>query len=212
MNLNEIPQTVVALSISAYWTCVVFMSIRSRIRFRTPSGSLPKTKIERLMWLLWVPTIIAWIALTWNSSNVFLESTQGTWLEGLSLGLVAITALSVLTAFLLTIRCWLAMGKNWTMAVRPDKETELITDGVFANVRHPIYALSLILMVGSLIVVCNVQMLLVAIIHCSMLYLKSSNEEKYLTQTHGEQYVSYLQHTNRFFPIRAIRNRFANAA
>lgn len=204
-----LPQIIVALSISAYWTCVIVMSIRSRIRFRSPSGSLPKTKIERAMWLLWVPTIVAWVALTWNSRNQLID-----WFEGVGaltpyLVIVWIASLGVLFSFALTIRCWLAMGKNWTMAVRPDKETELITDGVFANVRHPIYALSLLLMVGSLIVITNLSMLIVALIHCSMLYLKSWNEERYLTKTHGQQYISYLQHTNRFFPIRAIRSRFA---
>lgn len=206
MTWSDIPQTVVAATVTMYWICVFSMVVRSWARFRVTSGSLPKTALEKRMWILWVPTIAAWIALAWNSSNLVTSALQSesylvyqcwsvlTW----------VAAVSTVTAFVLTTRCWLSMGSNWTMAVRPDKETRLITDGPFATVRHPIYSLSLLLMISTLIAVTNWWMLLVAVIHCSMLVLKSWNEEQYLTRTHGQQYLEYLKQTNRFVPVRAL--------
>ncbi len=198
-----VTQWIVAGVVSTYWLCVLVMSIRSRIKFRTPSGSLPKTRLEKTMWIAWVPTIAAWIAISWNSSNEILanvEAGQMSVLSQIYLALVWVFAIVAVVAFGLTVNCWIRMGKNWSMAVRPDKETELITDGLFSAVRHPIYALSLTLMICSLLVIFNWKMLIVATIHCSLLILKAWNEERYLIGIHGQQYLDYLSKTNRFIP------------
>ena len=207
MDWSQTPQTVVAATVSLYWTCVVVMVIRSHIKYRVSSGSLPKTRFEKRMWYLWVPTIAAWIALTWNSDNVITSNSAGSvpaWLATFWTVMNWAAAASAVAAFAMTTRCWIGMGRNWSMAVAPQKDTELITDGFFSSVRHPIYALSLMLMVSSAIVVFNLPMLVVATIHCSMLYIKSWNEERYLTETHGEQYRQYQKQTNRFIPWRAF--------
>lgn len=211
MDLSNTPQLIVALTITSYWLCVGMMSIRSRIKYRVPSGSLPKTRMEKRMWLIWVPTIAAWITLTWQGSNQVTDwlASSAAGSSSLSFGwqlIVWLAAIATLTAFAMTTRCWLRMGKNWSMAVRPDKETELITDGMFAAVRHPIYTFSLLLMTGTLIVNCSWLMLLVASIHCTMLVIKSWSEEQYLAQVHGQQYHDYLKRTNRFIPVRAVWN------
>ena len=208
MDLSNTPQLIVALSISSYWICVGIMSIRSRIKYRVPSGSLPKTRMEKRMWLIWVPTIIAWIALSWNTTNQVSQwlVNSGSSMSVVWQAIVWLAAIVTVTAFAMTTRCWLRMGKNWSMAVRPDKETELITDGMFAAVRHPIYTFSLLLMIGTLIVNFGWPMLLVASIHCSMLVIKSWSEEKYLAKVHGQQYHEYLARTNRFIPVRAVWN------
>lgn len=86
------------------------------------------------------------------------------------------------------------------MAVRPDKQTELITTGPFSRVRHPIYALSLVLMVCTLVVAGSWRMAIVASLHISLLVLKSINEERYLITLHGTTYQEYLDRTRRFMP------------
>jgi protein-S-isoprenylcysteine O-methyltransferase Ste14 len=206
MAWSDLPQAIVAATVTSYWICVFAMVVRSWAKFRVSSGSLPKTRLEKRMWILWVPTIIAWIWLAWNSSNWIADllreqATAGSMVWSVIVWMAAVSAVS---AFFLTTRCWMSMGRNWSMAVTPDKNTTLITDGPFSAVRHPIYALSLLLIISSLIVVTNPWMLLVAISHCSMLILKAWNEERYLTQMHGREYLNYLSRTNRFFPARAI--------
>lgn len=207
MDWSNSPQLIVAATVTLYWTCVLAMVVRSRARFRVASGALPKDRLEKRMWIIWAPTIVAWVALSWNSSNLILNMLSehsNSLLYQVLLGGIWIAAIAAVTAFVLTTRCWLSMGQNWSMAVTPGKKTELITDGPFASVRHPIYALSLLLMLSTLVVVTNGLMLIVATIHCSMLILKSWNEERYLTSTHGQQYLEYLNQTNRFVPTRAV--------
>lgn len=207
MDWTDLPQLVVATTVTLYWTCVAAMVVRSWSKFKVASGSLPKSRLERGMWLLWVPTILAWNLLAWNSSNAVTESVASLGMPGLD-GLwylvVCLATLAACFAFLTTTRCWLGMGRNWSMAVTPSKETELITEGFFSKVRHPIYALSLMLMISTVVVVANWMMLLVGSIHCCMLFLKAWNEERYLCQAHGNQYEEYRQRTNRFIPVRAV--------
>ncbi|MEE2825529.1 MAG: isoprenylcysteine carboxylmethyltransferase family protein [Planctomycetota bacterium] len=207
MDWNQLPQNVVATTVTLYWTCVIGMIIRSWSKFRVTSGSLPKTRLEKRMWLLWVPTILAWNLLAWNSNNAITEPIIALgmpWLTGLWYSVLVVATLAACFAFITTTRCWLGMGRNWSMAVTPSKDTELITEGLFSKVRHPIYALSLMLMISTMVVVANWMMFLVGSVHCSMLFLKAWNEERYLCQTHGIQYEEYQQRTNRFIPIRAL--------
>ena len=207
MDWSEVPQITVASIVTMYWTSVMAMVARSWSKFRVSSGSIPKTGLEKRMWIIWVPTIVAWNLLAWNSTNIITGKlmTRGTGvLANLWFVILCLAAIAACFAFLTTTRCWFGMGRNWSMAVTPKKETQLITDGVFSNVRHPIYALSLMLMFSTMVVIANWMMLAVGIIHCSLLVLKAWNEERYLTEAHGSQYEEYRLKTNRFIPFRAM--------
>lgn len=205
------PQILAATSVSLYWICVIFMVARSWVRFRGPAGAIPKTKLERRMWIVWVPTLLAWNVLVWTTSNqvtISLENHASTALSNTWMVATWAAGIIAVAVFICTVYCWIMMGRNWSMAITPGKDTELITNGAFSFVRHPIYALSLFLMLSSMFAVFNVWMLIVATIHISMLMTKAFNEERYLTQLHGDLYRTYCARTNRFLPLRAIR-RFA---
>jgi protein-S-isoprenylcysteine O-methyltransferase Ste14 len=111
-----------------------------------------------------------------------------------------IAAVCALICLLLTSVCWSRMGTHWRMAVSVKGEEELITDGPFRHVRHPIYALSMLLMICSAIVVPTVPMLVVAIVHLVLMQLKARNEENHLLAVHGDLYRRYLARTGRFLP------------
>lgn len=199
---------IVAAVVSAYWLCVLVMVARSWVRFRGSAGALPKTRLERRMWLVWVPNTIAWIALPWVAWD-----RADHWLEGQNWALTAagwLAAVLAVLAFWLTSRCWLAMGSNWTMAVNPKKKTELITQGVFGVVRHPIYALSLLLMACSMAAIPRWPMWLVGAIHVAMILTKAASEERYLRQVHGGAYEQYCRTTDRFLPLRYLLERFCS--
>ena len=100
----------------------------------------------------------------------------------------------------MTIPGWLTLGPNWSMAIRPEKETRLITNGVFAYVRHPIYAFSVLLMISTIVVAPSLAMLTVGMTHLALLRLKAKNEENHLVRIHGGAYRDYCSRTGRFFP------------
>ena len=111
-------------------------------------------------------------------------------------------AIAGLVCLLLTSLCWSRMGTGWRMDVSKSGGEVLITDGVFRYVRHPIYALSMLLMACTVIVVPTVPMAIVGVVHFLLNQLKARNEERHLLATHGDAYRTYLAHTGRFLPWR----------
>lgn len=200
---GDLPQTIVTLAVWAYWTSVCVLVIRSHIRFRTSAGGLPRTTRERWMWALWVPAILLWQvfpAIAGSVSNPLFATPEIALNNPLLYSVRAIAAGLAVLAYGLTIPNWLGMGKNWSMAIVPNKRTGLITSGMFSYVRHPIYALSILLMVTTMIVTLTPAMTAIGIIHISMLSMKAMSEEKYLTSMHGQHYTNYCNRTGRFVP------------
>ena len=111
-----------------------------------------------------------------------------------------IAAFVALLALAGTIRCWLRMGDDWRMDVGLDGQGTLITDGPFARIRHPIYALSVLLMLWTVVIVPTAPMLVIAAVHIALMNMKARNEERHLLAVHGDAYARYLQRTGRFFP------------
>ncbi len=201
--IGDLPQTIVIFSVWTYWTCVCVLVVRSHVRFRTSAGGLPRTLREQWMWALWVPAILLWQvlpAVAGLASHSLLATPQLA-LTNPGLLIVRHAAAGVAAMALgLTIPCWLGMGSNWSMAIVPGKRCRLITSGMFTFVRHPIYALSILLMLATMIVTLTPLMTLVGVIHITMLYLKTVSEERYLTRVHGEEYAQYRSQTGRFVP------------
>jgi len=92
------------------------------------------------------------------------------------------------------------MGKSWRIGIDPAERTALVRTGPFRFVRHPIYSLSILLMLGTLAATRTWLMLVIAIIHAALLQFEASREETYLLQKHGDEYAHYRRATGRFFP------------
>jgi len=201
--MRNIPAVLVTATVWAYWLGVGMMIIRARRKTRRLAGLVPEQRLERFMWVVWVPLVAAWItfpylALVRTHAPFAMpafaqENSLYVWLRWLA-------AICALICLLLTSLVWSRMGTRWRMAVSVEGEQEPITDGPFRFVRHPIYALSMLLMFCSAAVVPNTPMLVIALVHLVLLQIKARNEEAHLLATHGEVYRAYLARTGRFFP------------
>ena len=200
--MTDLPCIVLAATIWMYWSCVGAMMVRLRRRTRKLSGIVPSQRVEQFMWLVWVPLVVAWMVLP------YLAATQASapWmlppvareapLTALRWGAVAVG----LAALALSIDCWLRMGSNWRMAVTPDQQTSLVTSGLYSRVRHPIYALSILLMLCTVVVAPTLPMAAIGAIHIALMVAKARNEERFLTERHGDAYRRYVRRTGRFLP------------
>jgi protein-S-isoprenylcysteine O-methyltransferase Ste14 len=99
-----------------------------------------------------------------------------------------------------TLICWRKMGRSWRMGIDPGEKTQLVFTGAYAYVRHPIYALSSLLMLASVTAVPAPLMMAVAAIHLCFLQWEARREERYLVQLHGTDYSTYLSNVGRFVP------------
>jgi protein-S-isoprenylcysteine O-methyltransferase Ste14 len=201
-RMRDVPLVVLIATIWAYWLGVTIMVIRVRHRNQKLVGLVPEQRVERYMWLVWVPLVAAWMylpyaALTRSDSAFELPAFARS--ETLYSALRWVAAASAALCLLATVKCWLRMGEDWRMDVGARK-TDLITDGLFARVRHPIYALSMLLMVCSALIVPTPPMIAITVVHLSLMNLKARNEEDHLTAMHGESYRRYVARTGRFLP------------
>jgi protein-S-isoprenylcysteine O-methyltransferase Ste14 len=200
--MKDVPLVVLIATIWAYWLGVAIMINRVRHRNRKLVGLVPEQRVERLLWLIWVPLVAAWMFLPYAA----LSRADAPWAlpafarEGGGYGSVRWAAAAVAVFCLLgTVKCWLRMGDDWRMDVGARK-TDLITDGLFARIRHPIYAFSMLLMICSALIVPTLPMIAIAAVHLALMNIKARNEEEHLTAVHGDRYRRYVARTGRFFP------------
>ena len=117
------------------------------------------------MGAIFLPVVALWIILPWLAQS---GGRQLSAIHAFAMDTPAYTAcrwvaaiVAVLCLFA-TARCWARMGKDWRMAVAVDESTNLITDGPFRRIRHPIYAFQILLMICTVVVVPTLPMLVVA--------------------------------------------------
>jgi protein-S-isoprenylcysteine O-methyltransferase Ste14 len=204
--MRDWPGVILVATVWAYWIGVGMMIVRVHRKTHRLGGLVPEQTLERAMWLIWVPVIAAWLALPYLAlvrTHPPLAMPDFARLSS-GYGLVRwIAAGGALVGLLLTSLVWSRMGTGWRMGVSTTGGETLITDGMFRYVRHPIYALSMLLMLCSVIVVPTLPMLLIGAFHIALLQIKARNEERHLTSVHGDAYREYLARTARFLPRRS---------
>jgi protein-S-isoprenylcysteine O-methyltransferase Ste14 len=203
MKYADLPAVLLTTTVWCYWFGVGVMIVRARRKTRDLAGLVPEQSFERAMWLIWVPMVAAWIVLPWlalNRTSPMLAVPQFAKEEASYAALRWLAAAIALACLALTAWCWSRMGKDWRMDVSEKRKGALITDGLFAYVRHPIYTLSTLLMLCSAIIIATPPMLVIATVNLVLVNLKARNEEHHLLAVHGEPYALYLRRTGRFFP------------
>jgi protein-S-isoprenylcysteine O-methyltransferase Ste14 len=198
----DIAGTIVAATVVAYWLGIGTMIVRVRRHTHKSVGVIPEQRLERVMWLLWVPLAAVWIALPLlalsrhGSPFGLPDFARGSWypvVRALAAG-VGVAALGA------TIKCWSRMGKDWRMAVTAEPDQPLITDGLFGRIRHPIYAFSILLVLCTVVVVPTAAMATCGAALAALWVLKAHNEERHMLRQHGNAYAAYLARTGRFVP------------
>jgi protein-S-isoprenylcysteine O-methyltransferase Ste14 len=203
MKYTDLPAILLMSTVWCYWFGVGVKIVRSRRKSRDLAGLVPEQAFERAMWLIWVPMVAAWIVLPWlalNRTSPLLAVPSFAKEEPAYAALRWVAAAIAIACLAMTAWCWSTMGKDWRMDVSEKRKGALITDGLFSYVRHPIYSLSMLLMICSAIIIASPPMLLVAAVHLVLMNLKARHEERHLLATHGEPYAQYLRRTGRFFP------------
>ena len=197
--MRDIPLLILAITVAAYWLGVGRMVVRVRRKTRHDVGVVPQKPKERLLWIVWVPLVAAWIALPW----IAVQGTAARWASPVAdapAGLRWAAALVAIACFAATARCWVRMGEHWRMDIALDERTELITDGPFRRIRHPIYAYQALLMICTAVVLPTPPMLVLAAVHIALVNVKARDEERHLLASHGEAYARYVGRTGRFLP------------
>jgi len=196
------PCLAVGLILLAYWFRVARMALKMRKRTGHGANFIPAEPLGKVLRIIWQPVVWAWIGLPLAAAFIahlpaplhpLYQSPILQWL-GVAIALLA---------FFATRICWKRMGKSWRMGINPNEKTALVFTGPYAYVRHPIYALSSLLMIATVIILPTPAMIAIAILHLLLLQWEARREEKNLSRVHGQRYDQYRAKVGGFIPISA---------
>jgi protein-S-isoprenylcysteine O-methyltransferase Ste14 len=206
MRPDNLPAVLVGLIVATYWGRVLRMTGKIRRNTGHSANVVPPGAVGWLSRALWFPVVILWILIP--LFGPFLQTRV--WLlqpvfdlPGLGWAALAVAVGSLV----LTWICWKQMGSSWRMGIDPAEKTSLIVTGPYAYVRHPIYALSSVLMLATVAADPVPLMIAVAIVHVILLQFEARREEQYLARVHGQPYLDYCRKVRRYIPRGRLSSR-----
>jgi protein-S-isoprenylcysteine O-methyltransferase Ste14 len=122
------------------------------------------------------------------SSQKFFRSTAVAWLGvGLCLGGVLVLVLSIVS-----------FGNSFRVGIDVDQPGRLVTTGIFAVSRNPIYVGFFLFLVGQLLVFPNWVLLAYLAGGTWLFHRQVLREEEFMRQRYGQEYVEYCSRVRRY--------------
>jgi protein-S-isoprenylcysteine O-methyltransferase Ste14 len=91
------------------------------------------------------------------------------------------------------------MQNSWRIGIDTETKTDLVTTGLFAISRNPIFLGMLISLWGLFLSTPNVCTLLFLIVGYILIQVQIRLEEEFLRSQHGQAYSAYMSEVGRFF-------------
>jgi protein-S-isoprenylcysteine O-methyltransferase Ste14 len=104
-----------------------------------------------------------------------------------------------LLGFGLAISARRHLGRNWALPMSRKEQSELVTSGPYALIRHPIYTGLILAMLGSAIGI-NVLWALPLVLAGAYFIYSARREETAMLQLFPEQYAAYMARTGMLAP------------
>ncbi len=183
-----------------YWGGVLIQARRVRRKIGRTPNLRPKGTKEKLLWFGWTIVVLGWIG-----QPILLSQPTETWLERwpdplheVSLG-AGVTLLVL--GYAATLWCYAAMGTAWRIGIDQTGSSELIQNGPYRKIRHPIYSFQFVMLLGAALLLPTLFSLSLLILHFVCASVKARDEERHLTHIFGEKYIAYQTRTGKFMPV-----------
>jgi protein-S-isoprenylcysteine O-methyltransferase Ste14 len=107
-------------------------------------------------------------------------------------------AVASLVMFRLTHR---ALGRNWSVSLDVREEHQLITDGIYRNIRHPMYSAFWLWAAAQALLLPNWVAGFAGFVGFGILFFgRIGEEERMMLETFGDRYREYIARTHRVIP------------
>lgn len=153
-----------------------------------------KGAMERI--LLALVSVSFFLPLVWIATPLFafadypLRGAQG-----------IVGTLCVALGLYLLYRSHADLGENWSITLEVRQNHQLITNGIYRRVRHPMYLALLLYALGQMLVLPNWVAGPPYFIALGLLFaLRIGPEERMMIEEFGSDYVAYRGTTRRFIP------------
>ncbi|MCX7339387.1 MAG: protein-S-isoprenylcysteine O-methyltransferase [Hyphomicrobiales bacterium] len=113
-------------------------------------------------------------------------------------GLGIAVALVALVMFHLTHK---ALGRYWSVSLQMREDHKLITTGIYARIRHPMYTAFWLMALAQALLLPNWIAGFSGLVGFGILYvLRVGQEERIMLDTFGAEYQAYMDRTGRLLP------------
>lgn len=117
-------------------------------------------------------------------------------IEGLKIPFV------ILGMILIIVGAWMWFSSNFISKIDGHiKENHLVTTGVYALVRNPIYSAFFLVCIGAILIESNISLFVLPVIYyVYMTVFLIKTEEKWLHKLYGQEYEEYCREVHRCIP------------
>jgi protein-S-isoprenylcysteine O-methyltransferase Ste14 len=98
----------------------------------------------------------------------------------------------------LQVTAVLHMGRSWRIGIDPGSREQLVTTGVFAISRNPIYLAFDLLAVSAFAMSGSLYFLLSGVVVVAGIHVQILREERFLARAYGAEYVAYRARVGRY--------------
>jgi protein-S-isoprenylcysteine O-methyltransferase Ste14 len=144
---------------------------------------------------IWI-TVVLWHSLH-RAFGAFPSPFQGPSLDFISVKFVGI--LLIVLGFVVFIRALHDLGSSWRLGIDEHRPGRLVTSGIYALSRHPIYLFFHLYFWGTFLLNGTPILLVIGILLGVNLHLQALQEEAFLMQTQEAAYRAYSNRTARYF-------------
>jgi len=144
----------------------------------------------------WIGLLIYMVNPRWMLWSTFSLPSWWRWVGG-GLGIVIVPLIYWMFS---------SLGKNVTDTVAIRREHSLVTSGPYRWVRHPMYSITLLAVVGFSLLSANWFIGVTGLVALALIVVRTPVEERKLIEKFGDEYRQYIKRTGRFCP-RLIRSR-----
>lgn len=167
-----------------------------------------KNGLELLVELLSFAGLVVWlIAVLLFASRAALPifpSPLDTMLINSMAAKIAGVALSTL-GMVMFMMAYVSFGDSWRMGFDVSKPGPMVTKGVFALTRNPIYLFLDLWFIGIFLINRRLMFLIFAVLAVIAMHWQILQEEVFLAQLYGQPYRNYCARTPRYFGINNSR-------
>jgi protein-S-isoprenylcysteine O-methyltransferase Ste14 len=201
---ERLPALIAALCLTIYWFWVVVKLIKLGRKLGKDPNAMPRERVGQWMRVAWYPCILVllvalWVAATSHHRLFGLTAwlfapTPVWWAAAIPATLICVLCTAV------TFVCWRKMGRSWRIGIDPGEKLDLVSTGPYRWVRHPIYALRMVINACAFVMAPTPLVLATAAIDVLLLQVEARREERYMESKHGAVYQQYKNSVGRFVP------------
>lgn len=189
---EKLSYTILALIVLAIFYGIYFakMLLQKRKGIRTHQiGRRKERELHRVETLMSIATFgivvvqLGSIALGWNRMPANGRFT------GFCIGILGDAI------FLISVVC---MKDSWRAGIPDQDKTKLVTDGIYQFSRNPAFLGFDLMYIGMFLLYCNVLTGIYTLFAMTMLHLQILQEEKFMAQSFGEDYLAYKKKVFRY--------------